>query len=89
MKRHLFTLAVAIFFLLISTISKAQTGTLTIEATHFKSNKGVAIVPLFREQDAVDFSNEWNQSLFSGVPNFRKLTFRFDEVDLKYPIVIR
>ncbi len=143
MKRHLFTLAVAILLLLIGTISKAQTGTLTIEATHFQSNKGVAIVHLFRQQDAIPrkpflqataevidgeakiifntipygdyaaiifqdensngiidhkfgfpnepmgFSNGWKLSLFSGMPNFRKLKFRFDEVNLKYTIMIR
>ena len=34
-------------------LCKGQTGTLTIEATNFKSDKGVATIHLFREQDDV------------------------------------
>jgi uncharacterized protein (DUF2141 family) len=143
MNLYLLTLAGGICLLLVGINSKAQTGKLTIEATHFESNKGVAIVHLFREQDAIHrkpflqatagiidgeakivfntipygdyaaiifqdensngildlkfgfpnepmgFSNEWKLSLFSGMPNFRKLKFRFDQVNLKYTIMIR
>jgi uncharacterized protein (DUF2141 family) len=53
MKKYVLTLTGSLCFLLIPILCKAQTGTLTIEATNFKSDKGVATVHLFREQDDV------------------------------------
>ncbi|MFM9840348.1 MAG: DUF2141 domain-containing protein [Cyclobacteriaceae bacterium] len=53
MKKYVLTLTGSLCFLLIPLLCKAQTGTLTIEVTNFKSDKGVAIVHLFREQDDV------------------------------------
>ncbi len=54
MTRYLLTLTGSICFLLIGFVGKAQeSGTLTIEAVNFESNKGIAIVHLFRKQDDV------------------------------------
>ncbi|MBY0434606.1 MAG: DUF2141 domain-containing protein [Cyclobacteriaceae bacterium] len=132
MKKFVSILAGGICFLLISCFCKAQTGTLNIEATNFKSDTGVAIVHLFREHDdlprkpfmkatakitngkatiafpnilfgdyaailfqdensngildhkfglpnePMGFSNQWKLSLFSGMPSFKKLKFRFE-----------
>jgi uncharacterized protein (DUF2141 family) len=54
MNKNTFTLAGSICFLLIVFYCNAQpSGTLTIEATNFQSDKGVAVVHLFRKQDDV------------------------------------
>jgi uncharacterized protein (DUF2141 family) len=132
MKKYVLTLTGSICLLFISLLCKAQTGILTIEATNFKNDKGVATVHLFRAQDDVPkkpfmkamniiangkatitfpnipfgdyaailfqdenangildhkfglpnepmgFSNQWRLSLFSGMPSFRKLKFKFE-----------
>jgi len=54
MNKNTFTLTGSICFLFIGLICHAQSsGTLTIDAANFKSDKGVAVVHLFREQDDV------------------------------------
>jgi len=54
MNKNTFTLTGSICFLLIGLICNAQSsGTLAIDASNFKSDKGVAIVHLFRKQDDV------------------------------------
>jgi uncharacterized protein (DUF2141 family) len=143
MKKYVLTLTGSLCFLLIPLLCKGQTGTLTIEVTNFKSDKSVAIVHLFREQDDVPrkpfmkamaiiangkatilfpnilfgdyaailfqdenangtldhkfglpnepmgFSNQWRLSLFSGMPSFRKLKFKFEMNKDHYEIKIR
>lgn len=143
MNRYVVTIAGSICFLLMALVGSAQqSGTLVIEATNFKNDKGIAIVTLFREQDDVPrkpfmqatgeivdgkamivfntipygvyavilfqdensngildhrlgfsnepmgFSNEWQLSLFSGMPTFNKLKFKFAQGILKYEISI-
>jgi uncharacterized protein (DUF2141 family) len=39
--------------------------------------------------ESMGFSNEWKLSLFSGMPNFEKLKFKFDESHLNCTIRIR
>jgi uncharacterized protein (DUF2141 family) len=39
--------------------------------------------------EPMGFSNQWRLSLFSGMPSFRKLKFRFDEGIGHYEIKIR
>lgn len=123
---------IGFYFVLVSTITFAQqTGSLKIEGTNFSSEKGKAIVNLFRKEDDVPnkpylqasakiengkavivfenlpygdyaailyhdennngtldhrlgfpnepmgFSNDWKLTLFSGMPNFEKLSFAF------------
>ncbi len=56
MNRYIVTIAGSICFLLLAIAGNAQqSGTLVIEGLDFESNKGIAIVHLFREQD--DFPN--------------------------------
>lgn len=54
-KNTFITLTGSICFLLTGLICNAQSssGTLTIDAANFKSDKGVAVVHLFREEDDV------------------------------------
>lgn len=54
MKNYFITWTGSVCFLFTSMLCQAQqTGTLTIEATHFEHTKGVAVVQLFREQDDI------------------------------------
>jgi len=54
MKKNTFALTGSICFLFLGFICNAQSlGTLTIDAANFKSDKGVAVVRLFREEDDV------------------------------------
>jgi uncharacterized protein (DUF2141 family) len=129
-------------FLLNSVIVLAQNGTLTINASNFETDKGVAVVNLFRVGDDIPekpfmqlkakiaegksnivfnnipyndyavivfqdenvngildhrfgfpnepmgFSNKWKLSLFSGMPTFKKLKFRFEEGKTYQEVVI-
>ncbi len=54
MNKFILTLTGSVCFLLITIFCEAQQArTLTIEATNFANDKGIAIVQLFREQDDV------------------------------------
>jgi len=54
MNKNIFTVTGGIYLLLLNFSCNAQpTGTLTIDASNFKNDKGVAIVHLFRKQDDV------------------------------------
>lgn len=54
MNRYIVTIAGSICFLLMTIVGYAQqSGILVIEALDFESDKGIAIVHLFREQDDI------------------------------------
>lgn len=139
MNKFVLTLTGSVGFLFITIFCEAQqVGTLTIDATNFANNKGVANIQLFREQDDIPkkpfmnvkgeivngkakmmfseipfgnyaailfhdenadgildhkfgfpnenmgFSNQWKLSLFSGMPSFIKLEFKFDDTFVSY-----
>jgi uncharacterized protein (DUF2141 family) len=54
MKNQFITWTGGVCFLFTSLLCQAQqTGTLTIEVTHFENTRGVAVVQLFREHDDI------------------------------------
>ncbi|MBI2430270.1 MAG: DUF2141 domain-containing protein [Ignavibacteriales bacterium] len=63
-------------------------GAYAVIVFHDENSNGILDHTLFLPAEPMGFSNEWELTLFSGMPSFEKLRFRFTEQSAEIVIAV-